>query len=383
MKKPRILVFSASFGAGHTRAAEAVIEAITNKCPNAEISHLDCWAILSRKLTSIAKDFYIGMLKHTPKLWGEVYYGTAKNSPDSIFHRVFDTTGKTKYLSYIKSFNPDLIICTYHTVAGVIAKLRMKNMVNVPLAVVITDYAVHNQWIHDGVDLYIVGSEEIHQDLVMKGFDPTKVRVTGIPVSPRFETNHDRSQIRANLGLSPDLPTCLVMAGAYGVLNELKDLCQFLAHTPIPFQTIVVCGQDANLYRSLDSVVESAVNPIARFGFVSNVEEFMGAADVMITKAGGLTVSEALTKRLPTIIYKPIPGVEQENAAFLQKIGAGRTAYSQAELKQILFELIDQPDELNSMARAAVENFPGRSAEKAIIHMLQLIDTSWENIYAS
>jgi processive 1,2-diacylglycerol beta-glucosyltransferase len=173
------------------------------------------------------------------------------------------------------------------------------------------------------------------------------------------------------------------MAGAYGVLNELKDLCQALTQTPIPSQAIVICGQDATLYRSLDSVVENAVNPIARFGFVSNVEDYMGAADVMITKAGGLTVSEALSKRLPTIIYKPIPGVELENATFLERIGAGRTAYSQSELQQILIQLLDQPEELNLMAQAATDNFAGRSAERAVQHMLCLIDQSWENINAS
>jgi processive 1,2-diacylglycerol beta-glucosyltransferase len=142
----------------------------------------------------------------------------------------------------------------------------------------------------------------------------------------------------------------------------------------------VVCGQDKNLYKSLDNVVENARNPIVRFGFVRNVDELMSAADIVITKAGGLTVSEALTKRLPIIIYKPIPGQEQENAAFLEKIGAGRTAHNQAELEMLLLQLLKHPENMKCMQQAAAEALPGGAAERAVHHMLQLVQESTNNI---
>lgn len=376
MKNPRIMIFSASFGAGHVRAAEALIEAIRQSCPYAEVCHLDCWAIVSKHLNSLTKNFYIGMLKHTPNLWGGFYYGTAKISSDSILQRFLDNAGLRTYLDRINLFKPDLIVCTYPTVAGAIALLRKQKAIDVPVAVVITDYTVHNQWIHDGVDLYIVGSADIYNDFVARGIDPDKVKFTGIPVSPRFENDLNRDQIRDRLGLLPDRPTCLIMGGAYGVLSELKKLCITLAQTPVPAQSIVVCGRDQHLYKSLENVMTNTRNPMARFGFVSNVEELMSAADIIITKAGGLTISEALTKGLPILIYKPIPGQEQENTAFVQKIGAGKAAHSQPQLEELLLSLLDHPQELHTMARAAAQALPGHAAAEAIQHMFSLINYS-------
>jgi len=373
MRNPRVLIFSASFGAGHMRAAEALIEAISGTYPRAHLLHLDCWAIINKNLNAVVRDFYIGMLKHTPKLWGRFYYGTARIPPDSVIQRFLDTTGQSTYLDYIESFQPDLIICTYPTVAGAIAQLKCRKKTRVPLAVVITDYTVHNQWIHEGVDLYIVGSSYIYDDFVSRGMAPGQVKATGIPVSPKFDKVMDKTQIQTSLGLMTDRPTCLIMGGAYGVLSELKQLCSNLAMTAIPSQTIVVCGRDERLYKSLDEVITNPRNPIVRFGFVSNVEELMSAADIVITKAGGLTVSEALTKRLPIIIYKPIPGQEEENAAYLEMIGAGRTARTHAELEMILLSLLQDPVQMQSMARAAASALPGHAAERAVQCMFQMV----------
>ncbi|PKM77133.1 MAG: UDP-N-acetylglucosamine--LPS N-acetylglucosamine transferase [Firmicutes bacterium HGW-Firmicutes-15] len=380
MKNLRVLIFSATFGAGHVRAAEALIESIRKINPSAEVKHLDCWAILSKNFNAILTDFYIGMIKRTPKIWGRLYYGTARISSDSILQRFLNNTGHSKYLEYIHSFQPELIICTYPTVAGVIARLKVKKIVNIPLVVVITDYTVHNQWIHSGVDLYIVGSTDIYNSFVSMGINAASIKVTGIPVSPKFECDLDRSQIMANLGLLPNLPTCLIMGGAYGVLSELRELCKTLAGTLIPSQSIVVCGQDKHLYKSLDDVIDNARNPMVRYGYVRNVDELMSAADIVITKAGGLTVSEALTKRLPIIIYKPIPGQEQENAAFLERIGAGRTANTRTELERILLSLLEHPEKMESMRHAAANALPGHAADRAVQHMLELVEESTNSV---
>lgn len=380
MKNLRVLVFSATFGAGHVRAAEALIESIRKINPYAEIRHLDCWAILGKKFNTVLTDFYIGMIKRTPKLWGKLYYSTAEISPDSMLQRFLNNTGQGKYLKYINSFQPDFIICTYPTVAGVLAQLRLKKILEIPLVAVVTDYAVHNQWIHPGVDLYIVACSDIYDGFVARGIDPDRIKVTGIPVSPKFECNLNRLEITESLGLLPDRPTCLIMGGAYGVLSELKELCKTLADTSVPSQTIVVCGQDKNLYESLDDVIENARNPMLRFGFVRNVDELMSAADIVITKAGGLTVSEALTKRLPIIIYKPIPGQEQENASYLEKIGAGITADTREELEKILLSLMEHPEYMETMRQAAAKALPREAAEQAVRHMIQLVkEVSNEN----
>ena len=374
MEQLNVLIFSASFGAGHVRAAEAIMEELRIKEPNVKITHLDFGAFLSKTFNSFIKSTYIELIKYTPKLWGKFYYRTSKIPPDSLFQRFLNGLGRREFLKLIKSLKPDLVICTYPTVAGVLAQQRLKGILNVPLVTVVTDYAVHSQWIHSGVDLYIVGCESVYDGLVARGIHPSSIRITGIPVSPKFEWTLDRQEILKKLHLKPHLPTVLVMGGAYGVLGGAKWICKFLVESDFPVQTMIVCGQDEKLYKALDPLMVNGKNPAARFGFVKNVEELMSAADMIITKAGGLTVSEALTKRVPLVIFRPIPGQEEENARYLEDIGAGRTAKNEEELEEIIFALLKHSKDLLRMRRAAELAVPGRAAELAVQSMLQLLE---------
>lgn len=378
MGKLRVLVFSATFGAGHVRAAEAVIEAIRLREPNAEITHLDCGEILSRTFNSLIKGTYIGLIKYSPKLWGKFYNGTTKIPPDSMLQRLLNNMGINKFEELVQMLKPDLIVCTYPTVAGVLAQLRLRQRLQVPVVTVVTDYVVHSQWIHGGVDLYIVGSDQVKNGLISKGIKPGRIKSTGIPVSPKFEKQISGSEVRRNLGLSNQLPTILVMGGAYGVLDGIKEVCKAFANGKFALQQIVVCGQGHKLYESLEPVIKNSRNPLVRLGYVSNVEELMSAADLVITKAGGLTVSEALTKRLPEVIFRPIPGQEEANTIFLTKIGAGKVANTLEELQSTVISLLQQPEELEKMRQGAASAVPGNAAELAVEGMLELVGGTGE-----
>ncbi|MEN6460146.1 MAG: glycosyltransferase [Syntrophomonas sp.] len=380
MNNLRVLVFSASFGAGHVRAAEAIIEEIHRQRPTAEITHLDWGILLNRRFNTIIRSTYLGMIKHTPRLWGKFYYDTAKISPDSKLQSLLNNMGRSDFLKYVQSIQPDLIICTYPTVAGVLAQLRLRKILNVPLVTVITDYTVHSQWIHKGVDLYIAGYQDIFNRLVSRGFDPRCIKVTGIPVNPKFESKLDQGEIRARLGLVPDLPTILIMAGAYGVLSDFKKLCREIVNLPIPSQSIIVCGRNRKEYHALNDIVNNSANPMLRFGYVNNVEELMSAADIIITKAGGLITSEALTKQLPLVIFKPIPGQEEENTKFLCRTGAGKSANNLKDLIYTVNNLLAHPEELAKMRQAASLAIPGRASEQAVTYMLELVNKNKEAV---
>lgn len=374
MQSLRVLIFSATFGAGHVRAAEAVQEALLTRTPQTEIIHLDFGEFISKTINKVVKNTYIDLIKYTPKLWGKFYYRTAKISSDSVVQRFINKLGRREFLNYILKLHPDVIICTYPTVAGILAELRLKKTLPVPVMTIVTDYTVHGQWIHQGVDVYIVGCQEARDHLVKHGIQPEKIKVTGIPVSPKFERPLDRGKILAKLGLKEGVATVLVMGGAYGVLGGVKQVLKFLGESRYPVQSIVVCGRDERLYKSLDQVVAEAGNLIVRFGFVTNVEELMTAADLIITKAGGLTVSESLTKGLPLIIYKPIPGQEAANAHFLMRIGAGKLAYTEEELETILADLLQNPKKLGLMRKAASAAIPRRAAERAVTEIEELLN---------
>ena len=373
MKQLRILIFSAGFGNGHFRAAEAVIEGIRIKEPYAKIIHLDFGDFLSKRFNTMAKNLYIEMVRHTPRLWGKIYYKTAKLQPESMIQRFLKQLGRRDFQNFIQEFAPDLIVCTYPTVSSILAQLRTEQILQVPVITVITDYTVHSHWVHPGVDRYMVACEEVKESLMSWGIKAQCILVTGIPVSPKFEVEIDREHIISKFGLNADLPTFLLMGGAYGSLKSAKRICKTLADSLIPVQSIIVCGKNIKLYHSLGEVIEKSLNPIVRLGYVHNLEELMSVSDLIITKAGGLTVSEALTKHLPLVIYNAIPGQEEGNAHFVQRVGAGHVATTEEELKRILKRCLSNTKEIEKMKEKAVVALPGNSTEQAVENMLQLI----------
>lgn len=371
MKPLRILVFSAGFGNGHFRAAEAVIEGLRVKAPDAEITHLDFGEFLSKRVNSMVKNVYLEMTKHTPGIWKKLYSVTDKLEPESRIQRFLKQLGRRDFLRYIQAFAPDLIVCTYPTISSILAQLRLEQLLQVPVITVITDYTLHSHWVHPGVDQYLAACEEVKASLVSWGIKASRVLVTGIPVSPKFDLEMERGPIISRLGLRPDIPTFLVMGGAYAG-SSVTGICKTLANSPEPVQTIVVCGKNTRLYHSLGEVSEESRHLLVRLGYVHYVEELMSVSDLIITKAGGLTVSEALTKHLPLVIYKAIPGQEEENARFVESLGAGRVAGTEEELRWILKCFLSQPKEMEKIRAKAAVALPGHSTERAVEAMLQL-----------
>lgn len=372
MKTLRVLIFSSTFGAGHVRAAEAIIESIQKLEPTVEIIHLDFMSIISKGLNFFVRSSYIWTIKYMPKLWGKFYDRTAKIPYDSMLQHFFNTLGHKEFAQYVDLTKPDLIVCTYPTITGILAQLKLNRVFSIPLITVVTDYAVHSQWIHPNVDLYIVGCKEVYEGLISRGINPIQIYVTGIPVKAKFEHNLEREVLLAKLNLFADRPTFLIMGGAYGVLEKAKLLCKILDNAEFPIQSIVVCGENRRLYNSLDSLVRKGRNPFVRFGFVDNIDELMTVADVIITKAGGLTVSEALTKCLPMVIFKPIPGQEEKNAIYIENTGAGKVVNNKKELVKALYRLIKYPEEIEEMRRAATHVVHENSADRAADVILSL-----------
>lgn len=365
MKQLRIIVFSSVFGAGHIRSAEAIIESLQKLEPSVEILHLDFMSIVSKALNIFVRSSYLWTIKYMPALWGKFYDRTAKISYNSLLQRFFNSLGQKDFAKFIDIEQPDLIVCTYPTITGILAQLKYNRAIKIPLISVVTDYTVHSQWIHPSVDLYIVGSQEVYDGFVSRGIEPSRIYITGIPVKGKFERRLDRKDLLAKLNLPADRPTFLIMGGAFGILSKVRHICKILDNAEFPIQSIVVCGENKKLYYSLNSLVRKGRNQFVRFGFVDNIDELMTVADVLITKAGGLTVSEALAKCLPMVIFKPIPGQEEKNAIYIKNIGAGKVVNNQKELAKALYGLIKYPEEIEMMRRAAGNIVQKNSADRA------------------
>jgi processive 1,2-diacylglycerol beta-glucosyltransferase len=211
---------------------------------------------------------------------------------------------------------------------------------------------VHSQWLHPGVDRYYVGAEEVKAGMVRRGIDPDRVVVSGIPVHPAFALPVDADDVRAELGVARDF-VVLFMAGAYGLIGGFDAVLRAVAGEALEATLLVVAGRDEGLRRALTGAPVHPQNQLLVLGFRDDVHRLMAASDLLVSKAGGLTTSEAMARGLPMVVFRPIPGQEEHNVRLLLSRGAGVLARTVPELCRLLRELRRDRARRADMQRAA------------------------------
>lgn len=318
-KLDRVLILSASYGEGHQQAALAVQDALIAQYPGIDVKIIDYLHTVHPMLNSFARYCYLKSVRFAPALYGLFYKGTSRITPQSLLQRRLNHLGFEDLAEYLDAYRPTIVLSTFPTPAGVMSLLRQRGLTDIPGATVITDHAIHSQWIHPFTDHYFVGSDHVRKGLMLRGVSEKRITVTGIPIRPVFFQEVNKSALRAKLGLEDNIPTLLVMGGAYGVLGDIAQICEELFCSPRRIQVLVVCGRNRRMRAQVEQLAQDATNPVWVYGFSREVHELMGVSDLVITKAGGLTISEALAMELPMLLYRPIPGQETQNASFLVK----------------------------------------------------------------
>lgn len=349
----RLAILSCNYGGGHKRVAETVaVEWETRTGGRAEI--VDYFArFVHPVFDALTKFSYIQSVRRAPVLYGLFYRLTGEIRPDSVTQRFINRMGMDRLERYLDAESPDVVCCVHCTPAGTMSDLRLAGRTMVPCLTVITDYVTHSQWIHPAVDRYCVPNDIVREGLVARGVPEQRIVVSGLPIERKFLRPLDRTALRRAYGLAEGPPVVLVMAGAYAMLGGVLDVARVLARFPSPIQVLVVCGYDRRLADQVRARAEGSPHPFHVVGYVDTVEELMTMSDLLVTKAGGVTVSEALIMRLPMLIYRPIPGQEQGNTRFLLERGAALAPQTPDELARDLAQLLGDPDRLAAMAEAA------------------------------
>lgn len=281
----------------------------------------------------------------------------------------FSTFSLHKLSTMLETENPAVVVSTFPPAAAGMSLLKGMGFTNVPTATVMTDHTDHSYWIHAHTDYYMVGSDVVQVALERKGVPSEKISVTGIPVNPLYSQPMDPGRLRAHYGLRPSEQVVLIMGGGEGMIDkEIIELLKSRAY-PKDVRFMVVCGRNMKLYQAL--LEEFAGHPqITVMGYVDRMHELMAIADLMVTKPGGLTISEALTMERPMLLVKPLPGQEQDNADYLVGIGVARQAMA-GELKHQLLTLIKSPSLLQEMKRQAALN---THKDSALLVLTRLMD---------
>ena len=348
MRSPSVVFLSASVGEGHTAAAQAVCNALEDRLPNSRCEIVDSYRYASEVFHRVASNGYIGMVKVLPQLYRFIYDQAERATKVSAFKKWLHRYTALNLRQHVSKLAPDVVVCTHAFPCGVMAEYKREFADSPAVVGIVTDFVVHPFWIHRNIDAYAVATGAMRQTLVARGVRPERITVTGIPIDARFARREDQSEVRRRLGIVPDRTTLLLMGGGVGI-GPLEKAIAAIDRLDHRFQVVVVVGKNPALERRLSEDAGTLTHPVKVVGFVSNVFDYMQAADVLVSKPGGLTSSEALAAELPLVMLRPLPGQEERNTRYLEAGGAGVRVQNTSELVHALDALLSNPPALAAM----------------------------------
>jgi processive 1,2-diacylglycerol beta-glucosyltransferase len=364
----KILILTAATGGGHKRAAHAIESYITELSAGNQVVVLDALQKVGPMLNHTCCDGYRLLCKHAPKAFGRLYRKTNKESTmqGMMFRINYQHSGRLAHAIY--DVQPDVILSTHPFATEMVSRMKAKGY-RVPLICLMTDYGPHQAWIAPHVDAYVVSNEDMVPQMEEMGVPPEIVFPYGIPVTGVFFQKSDKAALRKGFDLAPEKTTILFMAGSFGVTGIIgiyEDLCQL----DMDFQVIVITGRNMRLYNEFEKIVPESSKTTRLIYFTDKVADYMHASDLLITKPGGLTVSEALASDLPLAVFDAIPGQEEDNAAFLQNHHMAVKLDKHEDAAQVIAKLLEDPQKLTDM-RHACETFDKSKAAQNIFMLMQ------------
>jgi processive 1,2-diacylglycerol beta-glucosyltransferase len=349
-KPIKVMILYGNYGAGHKRAAEALEEAISTKLPNSEIVCEDFLGMAFPVSDWIMRNLYLQTFHWAKSIYGFLYYKTKDLPADTKWFQPISRLGRKKLERYLERHQPDLVISTFNGITGMLAAVKERGNLNFTLWCVITDYVNHSNWLYKAVDQYFVATESLHNELVRAGIHPSSITITGIPIMSGFYQKIPREDLLTKWGFNNEMPIVLLSSGAFGV-TDLSKVCKKLAESNSQTQFVVICGKNQKLYNRLQGIRQTGCENLHPLPFIKEMDELLQLADVFVTKAGGLSISEAIASQVPMVLIQSLPGQETENAKILVKANVAKYVKKQDDLIPVIEDLLAHPEQLHAMRR--------------------------------
>lgn len=351
----KILILTASTGGGHKSAAAALKEIIEKTDSSVEVKVADGLRYCGKIYNKFVCGGYLMLATKTPKLYGKLYnVSDQKSRINAICNSVNTHEGK-KLVSLFNEIKPDVVISCHPFVTTMLSGLKQHKKITTPIVSLITDYTPHRTYIFPGIEAYITSSEKMTEEIAHYGVvSKDKIHPLGIPIANKFYVPTDTEKTARKLGFDQNVPTVLLMAGSFGV-TEVLNFYESFMRTDINCQCIVITGRNKKLYFAFKKYLinkKLPQKPTKVFEFVNNVEEYMQLSNLIVTKPGGLTVTESLACSLPLAIYSAIPGQEEENAKYLKDENVAIILSKDTSVGgQQIAELLSSPEKLEEMKK--------------------------------
>ena len=352
--KKRVLIFSASAGTGHVKAAEALAKTFAADPRVETVENKDALIYTNKLFRDFYSKLYVQLIRSAPQVLGWVYKQSDEPWKTDQLRLRLDRLSALPLVKFIKKFKPDITVCTHFMPVGIISHLISRGMLDAHLSIVVTDLDMHAMWLSRVFHRYFVAIEETKAHLEVLGLPPERITVSGIPVDPSFATPIDRAEIRYQHHLDPNKTTLLISAGALGV-TPAEFVVARLLQLRHDVQGIVICGRNDELRHRLKEMLGPQAERFKVVGYTDKMQEFMKISDLFIGKPGGMTTAEALACSLPMIIVDPIPGQEERNSDHLLEKGIALKSNELTTLAWKIDQLLDQPGQLETMRRNAWE----------------------------
>lgn len=370
MNKPaKIFILYAKFGDGHWQAANALRQSFARHGAD-DIRLIDLLAEAHPFINEVSRFVYHKSYNALPQVYGWVYDATKGMKADSLFAHWLHSFGAMKLLKLLELERPDAVVHTFPIL--VLPSVAKRINRKIPMFNVVTDFDLHRRWVHPEVDKYYVATEDLGKQLCDMGVSLNRVATTGIPLRPGFSPGRHGTTAATRFGLDTGKRTVLIMAGAYGVMPGTEQLCKKVAELD-GIQVVVVCGRNAPLAAHLQKFFARHSN-IAVHGYVEQIDELMGLSDCIVTKPGGLTLSEAILARLPIFLYRPVPGQERNNARYLESKGAAVICRTPNALKIAIEAALTAPGRMAAMRDALGALRQERSSDRIALDILRQLN---------
>ncbi|MFH1045952.1 MAG: hypothetical protein V1727_03195 [Candidatus Omnitrophota bacterium] len=354
MDRRNILIVHISNISGHRGASIAIEKALREINAPAQIQSINGFGYTNPRAERVINALYMLVIQKIPAFWEYLY------DNERVLERLKKTRTwihkrqENKIARLLEEYAPDIVVCTQAFPCGMIADYKCRHNLRIPLMAVLTDYAPHGYWLHQGIDIYVVPSEEVKSRFIQRGIAPDCLMPIGIPVSPEFLQHHQRPETFRRYNLAPEIPVALVMGGGQG-LGPIKEVTGQLNRVSSPLQIAVVCGTNKRLFLWLKKRQRLFSKLTVVIGQTDNnvISELMDIAAFIVTKPGGLTTAEALSKSLPMIIIDPLPGQEKFNTRFLLEGKAALKVNTPRELGSLAEKLLKYPRALQELRMRA------------------------------
>lgn len=334
----KVLILTITAGQGHNKTARAVYDSLKNRGVDANI--IDTYQYFNRALSKLVEKGYLISTKYIPTMYGNIYRLEEKRDHSEDRVTMVDLGSKIvarQFAKYIARQNPDVIVATHIFAAHLVSVFKERGLIrNTTTIGIITDFCVHPFWETATIDYYVTPSALLNNQLNKRGIPTDRILPFGIPIEEKFSKKMTKQDARARLGIA-DKPTVFMMTGSMGYGDMLKYLKQ-MDTLQADFQILCVCGNNKHLKRQIDAL--QTRKTVYNYGFVDNVDVMMDASDYLVSKPGGLTVSEALAKGLPLILIDPIPGQEDRNSEFLLNNGLALAVSKTFPIDEAIYELM-------------------------------------------